>query len=533
MEQPTSGVPAHSVENALIAAARALTSRLDVPGACLAVLDAVQDVFGSTSSWVLLHEPREGQLRTVAFRGEQADAFRDVVMPVDTGVMGLAFRSRQVVFVPNAQEDDRWFDVARVRRTGLRSVFAVPLVVQDRAVGVVGLDAPRYTSEHPPQQADVALFEALAAQAAIAIANAQLYETSERDRRRLTALLDERRSLRRRVTHLQEQVRAAYSHGDCIGESALWNDVVRLAHLVAAGDTTVLLLGETGTGKELLARTIHDQSPRSSGPFVAVNCAALPEGLVESELFGHEKGAFTNAVARTRGKFELADGGTLFLDEVGDLPGAAQAKLLRVLQDSQVERVGASAPVPVNVRIIAATNQDLEASIASKTYRSDLYFRLSVFPLRLPTLRDRASDIPLLARHFLRASARRLRRPATDLTGEAVRRLLAYPWPGNVRELQNVMERAAILTQDDLVPIEAIWLPNVTMAPTSETEEVAIPTLVEAERRAICAALDAAAWRISGAGGAADRLAMKPTTLHAKMKKLGVRRQAKGARLSK
>jgi transcriptional regulator with GAF, ATPase, and Fis domain len=357
------------VEEALIAAARSLTSRLDVQGASLAVLDAVQDVFGASSSWVLLHEPREHRLRTVAFRGPSADAFRDVVLPVATGVMGLAFRSRQVVFVPDAQQDDRWFDVARVQGTGLRSAFAVPLVVQDRAIGVIGIDTPRYGSERSPRQADITLFEALAAQAAIAIGNAQLYEASERDRRRLAALLDERRSLRRRVTHLQEEARAV--HGDGVGESALWHEVVRLADMVAAGDTTVLLLGETGTGKELLARRIHGQSPRASGPFVAVNCAALPEALVESELFGHEKGAFTNAVARRLGKFELADGGTLFLDEVGDLPAAAQAKLLRVLQDSKVERVGASAPVPVNVRVLAATNQVLEAAIAVQVIVGD------------------------------------------------------------------------------------------------------------------------------------------------------------------
>jgi len=531
MKQSTRREPTRSVEEALIAAARALTSRLDVSRAAQAVLDAVHDVFGATSSWVLLHEPREHRLRTVAFQGPGADAFRDAVMPSDVGIMGLAFSSRQVVFVPNAQDDDRWFDVARVHQTDMRSAFAVPLVVHDRAVGVVGLDAPQFTSDHPPGARDVARFEALAAQAAIAIANAQLYEGSERDRRRLTALLDERRGLRRRVTHLEEEVRAASPPGTIVGDHAAWRDVVRLTGLVAAGDTTVLLLGETGTGKDLLARRIHDQSPRAAGPFVAVNCAALPEALVESELFGHEKGAFTNAIARKLGKFELADGGTLFLDEIGDLPAAAQAKLLRVLQDSKVERVGATAPVVVNVRVIAATNQNLEAAISAKTYRADLYFRLSVFPITLPTLPERRSDIPLLARHFLRVFGRTLHRPARDLTDEAMHKLLEYRWPGNVRELQNVMERAVILSTEELVPVEAIWIPEA--APTPDRPQAdAMSTLVEAERYAILAALEATAWRISGAGGAADRLDMKPTTLHAKMKKLGIRRPAKGAPLS-
>lgn len=527
MDQPTHRAPTRSVEEALIAAARALTSRLDVAGASQAVLDAVQDVFGATSSWVLLHEPRDDRLKAFAFRGAGADAFRDVVMPADGGIMGLAFSSRRVVFVPNAQDDDRWFDVARVHETGMQSAFAVPLVVQDRAVGVVGLDAPQFDADRPPDSRDVARLEALAAQAAIAIANAQLYETSERDRRRLAALLDERRGLRRRVTHLQEEVRAASVRGVVVGESAAWTDVVRLADLVAAGDTSVLLLGATGTGKELLARRIHDESPRASGPFVAVNCAALPEALVESELFGHEKGAFTSAIARKLGKFELANGGTLFLDEVGDLPAAAQAKLLRVLQDSKVERVGATAPVLVNVRVIAATNQDLEAAIAAKTYRADLYFRLSVFPITLPTLPERRSDIPLLARHFLRVFGSTLRRPATDLTDDAMQKLLAYRWPGNVRELQNVMERAVILSTDTLVPAEAIWLPDAVPSPSYAPAAAGMTTLVEAERRAILAALDATAWRISGAGGAAERLDMKPTTLHAKMKKLGIVRAAR------
>ncbi len=532
MNSSTDSAAPRSVEEALIAAARALTSRLDVAGASHAVLDAVQDVFGATSSWVLLHEPRDHRLKAVAVRGAGADAFRDVVMPADGGIMGLAFSSRRVVFVPHAQDDDRWFDVARVHDTGIQSAFAVPLIVHGSAIGVVGLDAPQFTSDQPPGPRDVARLEALAAQAAIAIANAQLYESSERDRRRLTALLDERRGLRRRVTHLQQEVRAASAPGEIVGASAPWTEVVKLADLVAAGDTSVLLLGATGTGKELLARRIHDQSPRHAGPFVAVNCAALPEALVESELFGHEKGAFTNAIARKLGKFELADGGTLFLDEVGDLPAAAQAKLLRVLQDSKVERVGATGPVAVNVRVVAATNQNLEAAVSDKTYRADLYFRLSVFPITLPTLPERPSDIPLLARHFLRVFARTLRRPATDLADDAMQKLLAYRWPGNVRELQNVMERAAILSTGALVPVGAIWLPDAVPPPSDPPGPTGTTTLVDAERSAILAALEGTAWRISGAGGAAERLGMKPTTLHAKMKKLGIRRPARTTPLS-
>jgi len=525
MHDKPSAAFARSIEDALIEASRALTSRLDVGGVASALLDAVQQVFGATSSWVLLHMPREHLLKTMAYRGPGADAFRDVSMPVTAGIMGLAFTSRRVVFVADAQADDRWFDVARVHRTGLQSVFAVPLVHHGTALGIVGLDTPRFTATSPPDDVAVSRLEALAAQAAIAMANAQLYEASERDRRRLSVLLNERRTLRRQVAHLQAEVRDAAPRDEVIGQSALWTDTVGLVDVVASGDTTVLLLGETGTGKEILARRIHAHSARAAGPFVAVNCAALPEALVESELFGHEKGAFTGAIARKLGKFEIADRGTLFLDEVGDLPADTQAKLLRVLQDSTIERVGGTSPLSVDVRLIAATNLDLEGAVAAKAFRSDLYFRLSVFPIQLPPLRDRPSDIPLLAQHFLQSFGRRLHRPAASLSDEAMERLLAYSWPGNVRELQNVMERAAILSNSAVVPANAIWLPR-TRVPVASgyVAHTGATTLAEANRRAILSALASASWRISGPGGAADRLGMKPTTLHAKMKKLGIKR---------
>jgi formate hydrogenlyase transcriptional activator len=234
-------------------------------------------------------------------------------------------------------------------------------------------------------------------------------------------------------------------------------------------------------------------------------------------------------VARKLGKFELADGGTLFLDEVGELPGEAQAKLLRVLQDSKVERVGGTTPVSVDIRLIAATNTDLESALAGKSFRSDLYFRLSVFPVTLPALRERRSDVPLLARHFARMFARKLARPASEVSDQAVQRLLGYAWPGNVRELQNVMERAAILSTTTVVQPDAIWLPRRRLGPALEPRPAAVTTLAEADRRAILAALEACRWRISGAGGAAEKLGAKPTTLHAKMKKLGIRRPANAA----
>ncbi len=511
----------HEVEAAIIRAARALTLHLDLQSVAAATLDAVEEIFGATSSWLLLGHDAGHRLRMVAFRGPGSDVFGACPLPTEAGIVGRAFTAREAVFVADVAADGRGADPARVRASGLRSAFAVPLVYQGTAIGVVGLDSPAFSAARPPDVLDIERLEALAAQAAIAVTNARLFDESERDRQRLKAVLREREHLRQHVGHLREEVRAAGAFGEILGDSPAFTAILEQALLVAPGDTTTLLLGETGTGKELLARFIHERSSRSSGPFVAVNCGALPEALVESELFGHERGAFTGAIARTTGKFELAHRGSLFLDEIGDLPPQAQAKLLRVLQDGMVERVGAGQPVPVDVRVIAATNQDLEDAIAHGRFRTDLYYRLSVFPLRLPPLRERRDDVPILAAYYVRRSAARLRRSVTGLSAEALDRLRAYEWPGNVRELQNVIERAVILSRGSLVEASAIGLPS---RPLVHAPQAAPPTatLADAERQAIRAALDETAWRISGHGGAAERLGLKPTTLHAKMKRLAI-----------
>jgi transcriptional regulator with GAF, ATPase, and Fis domain len=319
-----------------------------------------------------------------------------------------------------------------------------------------------------------------------------------------------------------------------VGESRAYQDVVNQIALVAPADSTVLLVGETGTGKEVMARALHEQSRRAHQPFVAVNCAALPETLVESELFGYEKGAFTGALSRKIGKFELADRGTLFLDEIGDLPAAAQAKLLRVLQEREVQRVGGMKPVPVNVRVVAATNQDLDACMRAGRFRSDLYYRLSVFPIRLPPLRERPEDIPPLVEHFVQRFAHQQHKPALRLGPGVMQRLVEYDWPGNVRELQSVVERAVILATRGVLDASFFMLShsNATqVGAKAEPDAVAgeVPTsnvipFTEAERHAIVRALEIAGWRVSGRAGAAEILGLKPTTLHAKMKKLGIHR---------
>ena len=518
-----------SIEGALVKAARALTSHLDVDGVCGAVLDAVENVFGARSSWILLFDPAIKQLRTVSARGQGSDAFRDLTIPPDAGILGTAFTRRTVIFVHDAKADNRWYDASRVHEAPLQSVFTVPLMSANEALGVVGLDSPDFDADHPPGDVDIARLEALAAQAAIAIANARLYSASEEDRRRLRSLIEEQKRLRDHVTHLEEHVRVTGAFNEIVGQSAALKETVEQAALAAPGDTTILLLGETGSGKELLARFIHERSSRSRGPFVPVNCAALPEALVESELFGHEKGAFTGAIARKPGKFEIAHRGTVFLDEIGDLPKEAQAKLLRVLQDRHVQRVGSTQSVEVDVRVVAATNQNLEEAIGTRQFRPDLYYRLSVFPVRLPPLRERRDDIPELARYFMRHFSSRLRRHLDRVTPAALDRLRSYDWPGNIRELQNVMERAVILSKGAAIDASAIQIVPVTVDSHPARHTPAGPngvTLAEAERRAILSALERAHWRVSGSGGAADRLALKPTTLHAKMKKLGIHRPA-------
>jgi formate hydrogenlyase transcriptional activator len=521
-------------EQTFIDASLSLATRLDVRETCAAILDAVERLFEAHSSWILLHDPATGRLVTREFRGPGADMYANVEVPHDRGIVGLAFTRGETVFVPDVANEDRWFDPDRVHRSGLVSVFTMPLVYHQLRLGVVGLDSPRFTADNPPSGADLARLRGLAAQGAIGLRNARLFEEIEADRARLHRLLQERRQLRTEVGHLRHEIRDAQAFTTIIGESEGVRQVLSQVDLVAPADSTVLLIGETGTGKELVARAIHDRSRRATNSFVAVNCAALPEALVESELFGHEKGAFTGALARKLGKFELADRGTLFLDEVGDLPPEAQAKLLRVLQEREVQRVGGTKPVPVNVRLVAATNQDLATCMENGRFRPDLYYRLSVFPIRLPALRERPDDVPLLVNHFIRRFADRLHKPVPCVAQDAMQQLMAYDWPGNVRELQNIVERAVILVRGSVIDRELVHLrssPGLHPAPPPTSRDSDGPTsssvivpFSEAERRAIVRALDTTGWRISGRGGAAEILGLKPTTLHAKMKKLGIHR---------
>jgi formate hydrogenlyase transcriptional activator len=324
---------------------------------------------------------------------------------------------------------------------------------------------------------------------------------------------------RRETAYLRDEIKTDRDLRPLTGESRAMKAVRLAVRQVAPTESTVLILGETGTGKELVARAIHQLSPRRDRLLVAVNCAALAPGVIASELFGHEQGAFTGATKRRLGRFELAHQGTLFLDEVGELPPDTQVMLLRVLQERVIERVGGQGPVPVDVRVIAATHQDLTAALGAGRFRADLFFRLNVFPITVPPLRERREDIPDLVRHFLRHFGRRLNKPAVRVSAATLQQLQDYPWPGNVRELENLMERALIVTTGDALEVDPNWLKATPVAGT-----VAGPRagLVELERGAILDALARCHGKIYGPGGAAAALGLKPTTLYGKMRKHGI-----------
>jgi PAS domain S-box-containing protein len=340
----------------------------------------------------------------------------------------------------------------------------------------------------------------------------------------LKSALDELQEIKKRLeaenVYLKEEFHLNPNFSDIIGHSKAFKKVLRKIEQVAVTDTTVLILGETGTGKELLARAIHNQSSRKERSLVKVNCAALPANLIESELFGHEKGSFTGAVARKAGRFELANGGTIFLDEIGDLPLELQSKLLRVLQEGELERVGGTSTIKVDVRVIAATNLELEKAMAEGSFREDLYYRLNVFPINSPPLRDRREDIPALVKFFVQKHGPKLHKQIETIPKNVMEALKEYHWPGNVRELENIIERSLIHSQGDQLTLGDHFRQAVRSPKKKE-----IRTLAERQKEDILEALEATSWRVSGKRGAADILGLKPTTLEARMEKLGIKRK--------
>jgi formate hydrogenlyase transcriptional activator len=409
-------------------------------------------------------------------------------------------RDRTPVVVEDVLKETR-LPVQGATLLGLRSMVLLPLSTRAAFVGILSIARKDY---RPFSADEVRVLEDVARPLGIAVANAFAYE----EVRRLRALVEEQN------VALQEEIQTAAATGGIIGSSSALSGALERVARVAATDATVLVTGETGTGKELIARAIHAASPRAKQPLIKVNCAVLPDGLVASELFGHERGAFTGAVERRRGRFELAARGTIFLDEIGELPPATQVALLRVLQEGEFERVGGNETLQTDARVVAATNRNLDDAVLAGKFRSDLLYRLNVFPIMVPPLRDRREDIPIIAEYYLSHYARKLGKRIRGIDPGAVARLTAYPWPGNVRELQNIVERAVILASGEVLGEAEFELPG----PKAATEPIPGP----AERQQIEDALRASRGRVSGVDGAAQALGVAPSTLESRIQRLGI-----------
>ncbi len=434
---------------------------------------------------------------------------------------------KPIVFDPRERDEhpSEPYDVAAAE--GLKAVCCIPLVDRGRALGILSIVR---TTETPFTPEDVDFLSRASGQIAIAIENALAY-------REISELKDK---LAQEKLYLEEEFRSEMGFEQIIGNSAALKHVLQLVEIAAPSDSTVLLLGETGTGKELIARAIHDRSRRKQRTFVKLNCAAIPTGLVESELFGHEKGAFTGAITSKVGRLELADQGTLFLDEVGDIPLEIQPKLLRALQEREFERLGSTHTRKVNVRLVAATNRDLEKMVANREFRSDLYYRLNVFPIRVPPLRDRQEDIPLLVNYFVQKFAEEMQKRIEAVPVAVMKGLTAWDWPGNIRELENFIERAVLLTKSKSLeaPLAEIRKTNNEESLHAGPREVkqavgdrtngqsdrssVIDEYARKQRDEIVQALIACKGRAGGAHGAAARLGINRTTLLSRMKKFGI-----------
>src|SRR5437879_322639 len=487
----------------------AVVSRLDVRDVFTPTAASLRRVIPHVLASLYLYDPDNEVVSRHALdspggKGLLQEGF---VGPIDSTPAGPAIRTGKPALFDEDDLKRLQSDVGRLLlEEGVKSGCCVPLKSHNRLLGTLNI-ASLHSGAF--SQDDVDLLSQVANQIAIAVENALAY-------RQIEELKDK---LNKEKLYLEDEIRTEYNFEEIIGESAALKRILKQVETVAPTDSTVLIQGETGTGKELIARAIHNLSKRRERTFVKMNCAAIPTGLLESELFGHERGAFTGAIAQKVGRFELAHGGTLFLDEVGDVPLELQSKLLRVLQEQEFERLGSNRTIRVDVRLVAATNQDLAQMVTDKLFRSDLYYRLNVFPITAPPLRERPEDIPLLVRYFAQKYARLMNKQIETIPAGAMTALAKYHWPGNIRELENLIERSVILSQG----------PDLH-APLGELKVPATPahngaaTLEAAEREHIQRVLRETNWVIGGPSGAATRLGMKRTTLQSKIRKLGISR---------
>ncbi len=488
-----------------------VVSNLELRDLLRAISASVRRVMQCDGVAVDLLDAETRHLRIYALDFPEGKGFlqEEMMLPVDGVAARVLETGKPVVMSPPDPVLMSAETYRRIQGEGIQSSCLLPLKSRDRVFGLLGLgrlQANAFTQD----EADFLM--QVASQIAIAVENALTYGE----------IRDLKDQLAQEKLYLEDEIRSETHFDDIIGKSAMLRRVLQEVETVAPSDSTVLILGETGTGKELIARAIHDRSGRKVHAFVKLNCAAIPTGLLESELFGHERGAFTGAIAQRIGRFELAHRGTVFLDEIAEIPLELQPKLLRVLQEREFERLGSAHTLRTDARLIAATNSDLQARVNKKLFRDDLFYRLNVFPIRVPPLRERAEDIPVLVRHFAEQFARRMKKGIESIPSETMKVLSRYHWPGNVRELQNVIERAVILSNGPVLKVPLADLKH-RATPSAAT---ANGTLEEAERKHILAVLDETNWVIAGANGAAARLGMKRSTLQFRMRKLGISRPA-------
>jgi len=494
---------------ALLAVAVVLNSQRDMHSLWEAITAEITKVIPWTRASVTLYDREADGFKfyVIATTMAQVVLQRNTVVPRIGSGMGWAYDHKAVHIRPDLKRDQVFLEDKWYVEEGLGRMINLPLLVGDKCLGILNIGS---RESGAPDSGDLEFLTQVAIQIAYAIDHVQAYEQIDRLRDQLA----------KENVYLTEELRLMKNVGSLVGKSRAFQHVLDLAREVAPTPTTVLITGETGTGKELIAQAIHDWSPRQAKPLVRVNCAAFPAGLVESELFGHERGAFTGADRAREGRFELAHGGSLFLDEIGEMPLETQAKLLRVLQDGMVDRLGGKQPVRVDVRVIAATNSDLAAAVKHGTFRADLFYRLNVFPLALPPLRNRLEDIPVLGRHFLQQYGVKLHRSCTDIDQESLERLIRYAWPGNVRELENVIERAMILSHEPVLHIDE----QILGSQDSSVKATPPAGLKDFERRHILQTLTLTNWHIEGPDGAAARLGIPASTLRSRLKQYGMKR---------
>jgi formate hydrogenlyase transcriptional activator len=491
---------------ALLEINNAVVGHLERQPLFCAISGSLRRTFGLDYASLLIYDADAQALRLqmLDFPDGSGAIRENALVQLDESLAGYVFRSREarVFSMEEAAAISPQTGVV-FEREGLKSICCLPLVSHGEAMGTLNLGSKQ---DHFFTRDDLHFFTQAAAQVAIALENSTSYKRIEE----LNARLAEEK------VYLEDEIRTENRFEEIIGQSRVLKEILKQVETVAPTDSTVLIYGETGTGKELMARAIHELSARRQGTFVKLNCAAIPTGLLESEMFGHEKGAFTGAIAQRIGRFELANRGTMFLDEVGEIPLELQTKLLRVLQEREFERLGSSRTIKTDARLVAATNRNLTEMVEEREFRADLYYRLNVFPITVPPLRDRREDIPLLVRYFVQQNARRMNRRITSIPADIMDALTHYHWPGNIRELQNFVERAVILSPGPALQAPIRELKRAASNPGS------VVTLEAAERDAILRALRESEGKVGGGQGAAARLGMKRTTLQAKMRKLGI-----------